>query len=62
MEHLEAESYYQAINSDNAIEWQATMNEKLKPLSENKTGYLTYLPEDIQAISNKMVWKAVAQK
>ncbi|GFT20321.1 retrovirus-related Pol polyprotein from transposon TNT 1-94 [Trichonephila clavipes] len=56
-EHIEPETYKEAMTSEDSDKWLAAMKEELESLSSNNTWVLANLPSDRKAIGNRWVCK-----
>ncbi|GFY09868.1 retrovirus-related Pol polyprotein from transposon TNT 1-94 [Trichonephila clavipes] len=56
-EHIEPDTYKEAIASEDSDKWLAAMKEELESLSSNNTWVLANLPSDRKAIGNRWVFK-----
>ncbi|GFY01843.1 retrovirus-related Pol polyprotein from transposon TNT 1-94 [Trichonephila clavipes] len=56
-EHIEPDTYKEAIASEDSDKWLAAMKEELESLSSNNTWVLANLPSDRKAICDRWVFK-----
>ncbi|GFV80257.1 retrovirus-related Pol polyprotein from transposon TNT 1-94 [Trichonephila clavipes] len=56
-EHIEPDTYKEAIASKDSDKWLAAMKEELESLSSNNTWVLANLPSDRKVIGNRWVFK-----
>ncbi|GFQ82573.1 uncharacterized protein TNCT_320471 [Trichonephila clavata] len=58
-EHIEPETYKEAMASEDSNKWLAAMKEKLESLSNNNTWILVNLPSDRKAIASQAAKEAI---
>ena len=56
-EDWELSTLQEAMNSSDASQWMATMQEEIEVLHKNKTWELVSLPQERKPIGNKWVYK-----
>ncbi|GFR23863.1 retrovirus-related Pol polyprotein from transposon TNT 1-94 [Trichonephila clavata] len=56
-EHIEPETYKDAMASEDSDKWLSAMKEELESLSNNNTWILVNLPSNIKVIGNRWVCK-----
>ncbi|GFT25667.1 fumarate hydratase, mitochondrial [Nephila pilipes] len=61
-EHIEPETYKQAIASEDSDKWFAAMKEELESLSNNNTWVLVNLPSNRKAIDNRSIYYKYLQQ
>ena len=57
LDHDEPTNYEEAMVSPDSAKWLESMRSEIRSMNENKVWTLVELPDDRQAIENKMIFK-----